>query len=108
MIPYHVYYQLVILVLLGLCLMMSHLWPSPTGGAPKTPPPPIKPQRRRSHEPTPFAGLTHKPHCGLCEQGTDETAPASPQRPDPMPPTNPRPRTAETSHPLFPPRRCGA
>ena len=106
MIPHHVYYQLVILVLLWLCLMMSHLWPSPTSGAPKTPTPPIKPKRRRSHEPKPFAGLTHKPHCALCEQETDETALASPQRPDPMPPTNRRPRMVATSRHFCPHTGC--
>jgi len=106
MIPHHVYYQLVILVLLWLCLMMSHLWPSPTSGAAKPPTPPIKPKRRRSHEPKPFAGLTHKPHCALCEQETDETAPASPQRPDPMPPTNRRPRMVETSLHFCPHTGC--
>jgi hypothetical protein len=106
MIPHHVYYQLVILVLLWLCLMMSHLWPSPTSGAPKTPTPPIKPKRRRSHEPKPFAGLTHKPHCALCAQETDETAPASPQRPDPMPPTNRRPRMVDTSMHFCPHTGC--
>ena len=106
MIPHHVYYQLVILVLLWLCLMMSHLWPSPTSGAAKPPTPPIKPKRRRSHEPKPIAGLTHKPHCALCEQETDETAPASPQRPDPMPPTNRRPRMVETSLHFCPHTGC--
>src|SRR5215468_1341870 len=106
MIPHHVYYQLVILVLLWLCLMMSHLWPSPTGGVPKTPTPPIKPQRRRSHEPKPFVGLTHKPHCALCEQETDATAPASPQRPDPLPPTNRRPRMVDTSMHFCPHTGC--
>ena len=106
MIPHHVYYQLVILVLLWLCLMMSHLWPSPTSGAPKTPTPPIKPQRRRSHEPKPFAGLTHKPHCAWCEQETSETPPAPPQRPDPMPPTHRRPRTVDTSMHFCPRTDC--
>src|SRR5215475_2070940 len=106
MIPHHVYYQLVILVLLWLCLMMSHLWPSPISGAPKTPTPPIKPQRRRSHEPKPFAGLTHKPHCALCAQETDETAPASPQRPDPLPPTHRRPRMVDTSMHFCPHTGC--
>src|SRR5215468_10961936 len=106
MIPHHVYYQLVILVLLWLCLMMSHLWPSPTGGVPETPTPPIKPQRRRFHEPKPLAGLTQKPHCALCEQETDETAPASPQRPDPMPPTNRRPRMVDTSMHFCPHTGC--
>ena len=106
MIPHHVYYQLAILVLLWLCLMMSHLWPSPTSGAAKTPTPPIKPQRRRSHEPNPFAGLTHKPHCTLCEQETGETAPAPLQRPDPMPPTHRRPRTVDTSMHFCPHTNC--
>ena len=27
---------------------------------------PIKPKRKRSNEPKPFHGLTHKPHCALC------------------------------------------
>ena len=70
MIPHLVYYQLVILVLLWLCLMLPHLWPSPPGRAPKTPTRPIKPKRKRSTEPKPFEGLTHKPHCALCEQET--------------------------------------
>jgi hypothetical protein len=97
MMPHHVSYQLVILVLLWVCLMMSHLWPSPTSGAPKTPTPPIKPKRRRSHEPKPFVGLTHKPHCAWCDHESDQTAPAAPQRPDLMPPTNRRPRMVATS-----------
>ena len=106
MIPHHVYYQLVILVLLWLCLMMSHLWPSPTSGAPKTPTPPIKPKRSRSHEPKPFAGLTHKPHCALCEPEIGETPPAPPLRPDPMAPTNRRPRRVDTSRHFCPHPEC--
>jgi len=106
MIPHHVYYQLVILVLLWLCIMLSHLWPSSSGGAPKTPTPLIKPKRKRSHEPKPFAGLTQKPHCALCEQETGETAPAPPPRPDPMPPTKRRPRTVDTSMHFCPHTDC--
>ena len=63
MIPHHVYYQLVRLVLLWLCLMLPHLWPSPPGVAHKIPTQSIKSKRKRSREPKPFAGLTHKPHC---------------------------------------------
>ena len=37
MIPHHVYYQLVMLVLLWLWLMLPHLWPSPPGVAHKIP-----------------------------------------------------------------------
>ena len=71
-IPHLVYYQLAILALLWLRLMLPNLWPSPPGGAPKTPTQPSRPQRKRSTEPKPFAGLTHKPHCGLCEQEIEQ------------------------------------
>jgi hypothetical protein len=66
MIPTLVCYQLVILVLLWLCVMLPHLWPSPPGGAPKPPLQPITPKRKRSNEPKAFEGLTHKPPWVLC------------------------------------------
>ena len=106
MIPHLVYYQLGILVLLWLCLMLPYLWPSPPGGAPKTPTQPIRPQRKRSTEPKPFAGLTHKPHCALCEQEIGARAPAPPRRPAPIPPTNRRPRTVDTSMHFCPHTDC--
>src|SRR4029434_6468786 len=46
MIPHLVDSQLVILVLLWLCLMVPHLWPSPTGGAPKTSTLPLRTKRQ--------------------------------------------------------------
>src|SRR5262249_11275053 len=106
MIPHHAYDQLVILVLLWLCIMLPHLWSSPSGGAPTPPTQSPKPKRKRSREPKPFAGLTQKPHCALCEQETGETAPAPPRRPDPMPPTNRRPRTVDTSMHFCPHAGC--
>jgi IS1 family transposase len=106
MIPHLVYYQLVIIILLWLCLMLPHLWPSSSAGASKTPPPPITPKRRRSRGPKPFAGLTQKPHCALCEQQTTENAPAAPRRPDPMLPTHRRPRTVDTSMHFCPHSDC--
>src|SRR5215510_1377776 len=106
MIPHLVYYQLVILVLLWLCLMLPYLWPSPPGEAPKTPTQPIRPQRKPSTEPKPFAGLTRKPHCALCEQEIGARAPAPPRRPDPIPPTHRRPRIVETSMHFCPHTDC--
>ena len=106
MIPHLVYYQLVILVLLWLCLMLPYLWPSPPGEAPKTPTQPIRPKRKPSTEPKPFAGLTRKPHCALCEQEIGARAPAPPRRPDPMPPTHRRPRTVDTSMHFCPHTDC--
>src|SRR5262249_22862886 len=106
MIPYLFYYQLVILVLVWLCVMLPHLWPTPSSGLPKRPADPIKPKRNRSSEPKRFAGLTHKPHCALCEHETVESAPAPPVRPAPMPPTHRRPREVDTSRHFCPHRHC--
>jgi hypothetical protein len=106
MIPHLVYYQLVILILLWLCIMLPQLWSSPPGGTPKTPTPSIEPKRRRCREPKPFAGLTQKPHCTLCEQGPVDTAPEPLRRPDPRPPTHRRPRTVDTSMHFCPHLNC--
>jgi hypothetical protein len=76
--PHLVYYQLVPLVLLWLCVMLLSLWPSPPAGAPKTSIKSITPKGKRATEPKAFEGLTQKPHCALCEQETGETAPAPP------------------------------
>jgi hypothetical protein len=85
MVPHQFYYQLALFVLVWLFVML-HL----TGSKPAqtTPPVPAKPKRRRSREPKPFAGLTQKPHCALCEQHTANTPPPPPRRPAPMPEPN--------------------
>ena len=106
MIPHLFYYQLVILVLVWLCVMLPHLWPTPSSGMPKRPADPIKAKRNRSSKPKPFAGLTHKPHCALCEQEPVESAPAPPVRPAPIPPTNRRPREVDTSRHFCPHLHC--
>src|SRR5215475_6629988 len=104
MIPHSVYYQLAILGLLWLCVMLPYAWPS--RGAPLYPRPaepvPSLGKRRRAHAPTPFEGLTHKPHWAACEhEATHPTVPP-PGRPAPMPPTKRRPRALDTSQPLCP------
>jgi IS1 family transposase len=106
MIPHLIYYQLAILILLWLCVMLPHLWPSPPPGMPTKPADPLKPKRKRSTEPNAFEGLTHKPPCALCEQETAETAPPPPVRPEPIPPTNRRPRTVDTSQHFCPHAGC--
>jgi IS1 family transposase len=106
MVPSLFYYQLAILVLLWVGVMLSYLWPSPPGAAPSTPTQPIKPKRKRSNEPKPFAGLTQKPHCERCEQASQQTPLPPPVRPDPMPPTNRRPRTVDTSMHFCPHTDC--
>jgi IS1 family transposase len=76
-------------------------------GAP-TPPTatPIKPKRKRSNEPKPFNGLTHKPHYALCERDTAHPQTPPPVPPDPMPPTNRRPREIDTSRHFCPHAGC--
>jgi hypothetical protein len=103
MVPHLFFYQLALFVLVWLFVMLHGTWSKP---GLTTPPVPGQPKRKRSSEPTPFAGLTHKPHCAWCEPETAETAPAPPVRPDPMPPTNCRPRTVDTSHHFCPHVGC--
>jgi transposase-like protein/IS1 family transposase len=106
MIPHLVYYQLVILLLLWLCLMLPYLWPPSRRGMPTRPADPIPPKPKRSGEPKTFEGLTQKPFCALCEQATRESALEPPRRPDPMPPTNRRPRRVDTSMHFCPHSDC--
>ena len=68
MVPDLFFYELGLIALLWLCVMLQWAWPSdpatvcPT--APESPPP----RPKRTREPKPFAGLTHKPHCDACAQ----------------------------------------
>jgi hypothetical protein len=106
MVSHLLYYQLALLALLWLFVMLPLRWPRRSEPPPPVPATPIKPKRKRSTEPKAFAGLTHKPHCALCERETGETPPAPPPRPDPMPPTHRRPRTVDTSMHFCPHTEC--
>src|SRR5262245_60287703 len=103
MVSHLFYYQLTLLALIWFFVMLHVTWSEP--GLP-TPPVPAQPKRKRSTEPKPFAGLTHKPHCALCEQAAGARAPAPPLRPAPMPPTHRRPRTLDTSMHFCPHTAC--
>ena len=103
MVPPLFFYQLAFFVLVWLFVMWHVAWSKP---GLTTPPVPAQPKRRRSSEPTPFAGLTHKPHCAWCEQAPGESAPAPLRRPAPMPPTNRRPRTIDTAMHFCPHTDC--
>src|SRR5712691_5775655 len=103
MVPHHFFYQLAFFVLVWLFVMLHVTWSKP---GLTTPPVPAQPKRKRSSEPKSFAGLTHKPPCALCEQATGARAPAPPLRPDPMLPTNRRPRGVDTSMHFCPHTAC--
>jgi IS1 family transposase len=103
MVSHLFYYQLALCVLVWLFVLL-HV----TGSNPGLPASPAaaQPKRKRSTEPKAFEGLTHKPHCGLCDQEINETIPAPPQRPDPRPLTHRRPRTVDTSQHFCPHTAC--
>src|SRR5215475_8058420 len=100
------YYQLALLALIWLFVMLPLSWPRRSAPPPTAPATPIKSKRKRSTESKAFEGLTHKPHCALCEQEIGETPPAPPRRPDPMPLTHRRPRTVDTSMHFCPHSHC--
>jgi len=106
MVSHLFYYQLALLAILWLFIMLPLSWPGRSAPPPTPPAPPIKPKPKRSTEPKAFEGLTHKPHCALCEPETGETHPPPPVRPDPMPPTTRRPRTVDTSMHFCPHDGC--
>jgi hypothetical protein len=108
MVPHHCVYQLVLFALLWLCVILHLTRPKPAVVASAAPvlPKPLTPKGHRSHEPKPFAGLTQKPYCALCEQETGERPPGPWVRPDPMPVTNRRPRESDPSRPFCPHSQC--
>jgi IS1 family transposase len=108
MIPHLFYYQLVVLGLLWFCVMLHVVWPSRDARSQPQPAEaaPIKPKRTRSHEPQPFAGLTHKPPCARCAQEAVHPHAPPPVPPAPMPPTLRRPRTVDTSRHFCPHAGC--
>jgi IS1 family transposase len=103
MVSHLFYYQLAVLALVWFFVLL-HV----TGSKPGllAPPMPAKPKRKRSTEPKPFEGLTHKPHCVLCERDTAPPKAPAPVPPDPMPPTNRRPRKVDTSMHFCPHAGC--
>jgi hypothetical protein len=108
MIPHPVYYQLPVLGLLWLCVILHYIWPSRGAVSPQPPAEPVPPKfkRKRSIEPKPFEGLTQKPPCAACEHDATHPKPPPPRRPDPMPPTNRRPRVIDTSMHFCPHISC--
>src|SRR5262249_42725183 len=100
MIPHHVYYQLAVIGFLWwLCIMLYYTWPSRSAVSPKLPTEsiPTKLTRKRMSEPKPFEGLTQRPPCAACEHEAHHPKPSAPRRPEPMPATNRRPCTIDTS-----------
>src|SRR5499427_8983387 len=106
MVSHLFFYQLGLVALVWLCLMLHWVWPSASVAAYLTTLESLPPRRKRSREPTPFVGLTTKPHCDTC---ADASAP-HPQAPATPPPrivmTRGRRREVDTSHHFCPNPDC--
>src|SRR5262249_57936610 len=81
MVSHRVYYKLALLAIIWLFVML-HLTGSKPGRT--VPLGPAQPKRKRSTEPKAFEGLTHKPHCALCERETAPPQALPPVPPDPL------------------------
>ena len=103
MVSHLFYYQLALLAIIWLFVMLHGAWSKPGLSIPSVP---AQPKHKRSTEPKPFAGLTQKPHCALCERDTVQPKAPPPLRPAPMRPTNRRPRTVDTSMHFCPHTDC--
>ena len=108
MIPHHVYYQLAVVGLLWLCIMLHYIWSRRGAVSPQPLADLVPPQfkRKRSTDPKPFEGCTQRPHCAACEHDANHPNALLPRRPDPMPPTNRRPRVIDTSRHFCPHVGC--
>jgi hypothetical protein len=98
MVSHLFFYQLALIALVWLCLMLHWTGPSDSAACP-TLPELLPPRPKRKRAPTPFAGLTTKPHCDACEHATD-SRPQAPSVPPPriVPPRGRRRQVDTSSH----------
>src|SRR5438128_4449427 len=68
MMPDPLFYQLLLVGLVWLCLMLHVVWPSDRAAAGPTTPRPAKAPPKHSSDLKPFPGLTRTPPCAACEQ----------------------------------------
>jgi hypothetical protein len=97
MVSHLVFSQLGLIVLGCVFLRLSGLWPSEPVATRLPTPEPLMPLRHRSKEPTPFLGLTHKPHCEAGEQGVASRREPPCAPPPPRVSTRGRRRHVDTS-----------
>src|SRR5262245_5753329 len=105
MVSHLFYYQLALLALVWLFVLL-HVAESQRGAPISPTATPITPKSKRSNEPKPFSGLTHKPHCALCARDTAHPPAPPPVPPDSMAPTHRRPRAIDTSQHFCPHAGC--
>ena len=102
MVPNPLFYQLLMVALILICLLIHVGVPDKPLPLPQPPLEPHKRRRTRSKESKPFPGLMHQPLCEACEQGAD----VRPQAPGEPPPiitfTRGRRRTVDTQSHFYP------
>ena len=80
MVPNPLFYPLLVVALILICLLIHVGWPDKPLPMPQPPLASNKRQRTRAKEPKPFPGLIHTPRCEACEQRANAcpTVPGSP------------------------------
>jgi hypothetical protein len=80
MTPNLLFYQLLLVALVLICVTIHLWWPDDSSVTHRTPLKPDKPHRKRSREPKPFTGYIHQPLGEACDNGVDgrSEAPGSP------------------------------
>src|SRR5712691_2401801 len=103
------FYKLLFVALLWLCLMLHVVWPSDYATSGHKTSLPAKAPRKRSKAPAPFPGLIHKPRCAACEEGVHMHTQAPPDPPPPLiVPTRGRPRQVDTQRHCCPHAYCAS
>ncbi len=106
MMPDPLFYRLLLVGLVWLCLILHVVWPYDRATAGPTTPRPAKAPPKRSSDPKPFPGLPRTPPCAACEQ-VHEHVPQPPSCPPPrIVPTRGRPRQVDTSRHFCPYPDC--
>jgi IS1 family transposase len=106
MVPTLFFYHLGLVALVCIFLLLCSLGPNHAAARRQPIVPPKLPRRTRSKEPKPFPGLTQRPQCALCEHEAAHPHVPPPAPPEPLPPTNRRPRTVDTSQHFCPHGGC--
>ena len=106
MTPTLLFYQLLLVALVLICILVHVWWPHHPNPMPRTRLKPDKPRRKRSKEPNSFTGYIHKPLCEACEQGLDTRLKAPGAAPPMIIFTRGRQRTVDTSGQFCPDQDC--
>jgi IS1 family transposase len=98
--------ELLLLGLLWLCIVLYDVWSSGRAGGGPTRAQPSLPTRKRSRDPKPVAGLTHKPYCDACEHVAEPGREPPSTPPSRMAFTRGRRRDVDTSAHFCPHPNC--